>query len=80
MQIAFTLEDRPSNYTDIFHSRIIVGFGPGPNWPDPNPNGNPYCAQHTNDSSWVRWDLTTDGRSIFKAYRHVSLYFWTPKN
>ncbi len=80
IQLASRNDGYPSNYTDIFHSRIIVGFGQGPNYPDPNPNGNPYCAQHTTNSPWVRWDLTTYGESIFTVYPNLSLYFWTPKN
>ncbi len=80
MQLASCMGNYPANYSDIFHSRIVVGFGAGPAYPDPNPNGNPYCAQHSYNSSWVRWDLTTDGRSIFEAYPNLTLYCWTPKN
>lgn len=80
IQLASTNNGYPSNYTDIFHSRIVVGFGTGPIYPDPNPNGNPYCAQHTTNSSWVRWDLTTGGSSIFERYPNLSLYCWTPNN
>lgn len=81
MQIACNPDHRATIY-DIFHSRIIVGFGDGPSWPDPNPNGNPYCAQHTTDSAWVRWDLTATepAESIFKICPYVSVYFWTPTN
>jgi hypothetical protein len=80
IQIASSNNRYSAGPDNIFHSRIVVGFGSGPNYPDPNPNGNPYCAQHTSNPSWVRWDLTTYGESIFTAYPNLTLYCWTPKN
>ncbi len=69
MQIARSIS-YPPTYEQVSHSRIVVGFS----------GSVPYCAQHTTDSSWVRWDLTTSGYSIGKLGKYVRLFYYTPNN
>jgi len=69
MQIARSLS-YPPTYEQVFHSRIVVGFS----------GSVPYCAQHTTDSWWIRWDLTTGGHSIGTLGKYVRLFFYTPTN